>query len=35
MSRASVNQTDGTFADVPEPAGSCRRAFCAMVFQQP
>jgi hypothetical protein len=29
MSRAFVKETGDTFADVPEPAGSCRRAFCA------
>jgi hypothetical protein len=29
MSRAFVKETDDTFADVPEPAGSCRRAFGA------
>ena len=29
MSGTFVNETDGTFADEPEPAGSCRRAFCA------
>jgi hypothetical protein len=35
MSRAFAKETDDTFADVPEPAGSCRRPRCVVVFQQP